>query len=1197
LRPSCRYDSSNLHKLPSGASSIAVDAVFATFVIDSNCFYIRLPMQRFLLLFAFFIGLAALSAQVVVGVRVNSGSATSDCGDPFSGPDPLFAAAVEGQPFTWYPDVGGCFTPLPDTAFVQNYPCLSQVPVAIEVCLRVTENDGFVLPPLLCDLQESCSEQICDNFIVPPLGSTADYTLQLDVLGSTSGEINFTVATEGFAFPDNDFICNAVDLGVLNYGDTLGDMTLGQYSNLCATDLNEPSPLDLGAYFTNQAGVWFKFRTSANPSGLFVVEALSDPQNTGDTINLEMEVFTTDDGSCTGNLAALSDFQLTNNDNDHTLRIPCAQPDTDYYIWVDGVNVDGERRGIFGLQVWDLGVPEAGDLRCDFYDFGVIAEGGSATLPEPVANFCGTDVQDPFLPTFVSQHSVWFSFVAPPSGHVLVEGVSDTVRAPIGIQLAVYRAFNSSCTGFFSFVDAQFTTEDLDETMELTCLYPGDRYFILVDGSGSAARGAFTLTVSDAGDITPVNDQEVTLCFGESLSVGSSTYSATGVYADTISVFRGCDSIVNTTLTVLEELVLTVEQTQPAIGEDGTNGQAIATATGGAGGYTFAWCSGAATASVDDLIADTECCVTVMDTNNCTDEVCFIVEFTTAIIPTFTNDSLACYGDTNGELTFSVVNGVPPYSYSWQNVTNSLNGSGTIDTEGGSVMLTNLPAGDYQIMVNDAFFDTTFTAVVWEPEELFIELDAITNASCYQFTDGMIATTINGGTLPYTFNWSDGQSTEDASGLGAGNYLLEVTDANACRATLETNITEPPEFIATASVDQEVSCFAGEDGQLSVNTNGNAVGWNWSSGATEAVVSGLPTGDYSVTVTNSDGCLDTTLVNLPQPTEPLRTTILEVQPISCFGDADGILGAEVAGPFNSLTYQWSTGATVAEADGLTAGTYDILVRNEKGCVATAQYQLDQPTEIIGEVFTTDINCVDGPNAGAISVESVAGGTPPYQYQLDDGPRSTAPLFEGLIAADYEVQILDAAGCSLPLRALILPPPPISVLIDGESELHLGDSLRLKAVSTSTDVTYDWSFGPAFQAQTLALQPTTSGIYTVSVLDTLTFCQASASFQVFVDQSTRLFAPNIFSPNNDATNDTFFLHAGREVSSILSLRIFARNGQLVYEETNLFPNSPDRAWDGFFRGQPLNPGVFVYVAEIELLDGRREIVRGDVTLIR
>jgi len=1127
--------------------------------------------------------------------------ATSECGDPFSGPDPLFAASVEGQAFTWYPDIGVCFNSLPDTVYYQNYACPAQVPTQLEVCLRVTENDGIVLPPFLCGFQESCSEQICDNFTVPPLGATTDYTLRIDVPGSSSGEINFTIATQGFAFPDNDFICNAVDLGVLMFGDTLGDMTMGQYANICATNLNEPNSQDAGAYFTNEAGVWFKVRTSANPSGLFVVEALSDPNNTGDSINLEMEVFTTDDGTCTGNLVPLNDFQLSNSTNDHSLRIPCLQPDTDYYIWVDGANVDGERRGIFGLQVWDLGVPEAGDARCDFYDFGEIAAGGSASLPEPVANFCGTDAGDPFLPVFVSQHSVWFSFIAPPSGHVLIEAFSDTVRAPIGLQLAVYRSFNNTCTSFFSYVDAEFTLEDLDETMELTCLYPGDRYFILVDGSGSAARGVFTLTVSDAGDITPITDQDVTICFGESLQVGRNSYTSSGEYSDTIRVFRGCDSIVNTTLTVLEELVLTVEQTQPAIGEDGTNGVAEASATGGAGGYIFSWCDGVTTATNSGLVADTPCCVTVTDANGCTDEVCFTVAFTTAIIPTFTNDSLACFGDVNGTITFSATNGVPPYSYRWENDDASLNGSGTIDTEGSSITLSDLPAGNYHIEINDAFFDTTFTAVVWQPEELLITLDQVNDASCYQFRDGTIGVSVRGGTPPYSYTWSDGQLTQDALGLGAGSYELVVVDANACRTTLTANVNQPAEFIATVSVEQAVSCFGGEDGQVSVSSNATPIAWNWSNGATTARVTDLPTGEFSVTVTNSDGCLDTAVVQVPQPAEPLQVAIIETQPISCFGDANGVLLAEVSGPFTALTFQWSNGATTAQADALAAGDYEVLVRNEKDCAARAQYQLRQPTEIVGEVFVTDINCVDGPNAGAILVESVAGGTPPYQYQLNDGPLSVAPIFEGLSTGDYTVQVLDDAGCSLPLATRVLPPPSLSVMIErignNSDTLHLGDSLRLRAYSTSLDVIYEWSLDSTFTGSTLSLQPSASNIYTVTVLDTLSHCTASASFRTIVDRRVRVYAPNIFSPNGDSSNDVFYLHAAKEVTNIASLRIFGRNGQLVYERKNLLPNSPDGAWDGYFLGKPLNSGVFVYVAEIELLDGRTEVIQGDITLIR
>ena len=173
----------------------------------------------------------------------------------------FFAVSVEGTPYRYYPEESGCYNALPDIPFTTDVACPADIPATVEVCLRVTENDAFLGPPLNCDITESCTETICDNFAVPALGGTADYTLTLEVAGSSSGEVNFSIETTGFAFPDNDFICNAVELGTMTFGDTLGDQTVGMYSNLCATNLNEPDPQSLGAYFTNQHGVWFHFNS------------------------------------------------------------------------------------------------------------------------------------------------------------------------------------------------------------------------------------------------------------------------------------------------------------------------------------------------------------------------------------------------------------------------------------------------------------------------------------------------------------------------------------------------------------------------------------------------------------------------------------------------------------------------------------------------------------------------------------------------------------------------------------------------------------------------------------------------------------------------------------------------------------------------------------------------------------------------
>lgn len=1154
-----------------------------------------------ILLTGFFLFLIHLAhTQTIVRLTVDSGTATTDCTDIIGDPDPLFAVSVAGGDYVYYPEDQGCYEALPHLAFQENYPCLSLVPTTIEVCFRVTENDAFLGPPLNCDIQESCTETICDNITVPALGTSSSHSLNLSVPSSSSGEVNFTLETTGFAFPDNDLICDAVDLGTLAPATTLGDATQGTYSNLCATNIGDPNFFSLGVGISNQHGVWFRFNSGPNPGGMFIIDAISDPNGTGEEIDLEMSVFVSDNEACDGMLMSQGPYTSEDDGFDMQYRIVCPTPNTNYYIFVDGADNAGDFQGIFGLQVWDRGIAEGGDLRCDFWDLGEVPVGGSVSTPEPVSNFCATDAQDPFSPLFVSQHSVWFGFVAPPSGHVIIEGISDDIM-PIGVQLGLYRSFNNTCSGFFSYVTSQFTLDALDETMEVTCLYPGRRYFILVDGSGSASRGVFELSVTDAGDITPVNNQDITLCFGESYSVGGSNYNTTGMYSDTLQVFQGCDSIVNTNLVILDELVGSVIQTQPAVGIDGTDGVATVSAVGGDGNYTYAWCTGETTATATMLVADQECCVTITDSQGCTDEVCFTVEYTTAIVPVFMDDELNCFGDSNGSISVSVSNGVPPYDYSWQNADGSLTGNGMVTTEGGSFELNNLTAGAYEITVNDAFLDTTFTAYVSQPDQLVITQESVDDASCFGICDGQLSVSVAGGIMPYSYQWSGATGQESLSSLCAGNYSLTVEDANGCVSTIDIPIAQPAEFIATASIVEEVACFQGSDGIGMVSTNGNPVAWNWDNGGDAEIEDNLSAGDYMITVTNGDGCTTTTSLTMTQPASALTVSIQELSSISCFDAQDGQLGSLVNGPYQSLSYNWSNGANTASISNLDAGNYSLVVSNERGCEANTDYNLQQPTAVQAQTFVTDVNCLDGPSSGVISIESVSGGIPGYTYGLRDGVLGDLPLIEGLEAGNYDVVVRDASGCELVLNTSVLPPPELTVdlglNISEDDEIYLGDEITLTAIPNSNDVRFSWLHTDTLTTDEAIIRALTTQYYAVTAYDTLTHCTASDTLLITVNTDPRVYVPNAFSPNNDGNNETFFPFTGNDVVAIESFRIFDRNGALVYEKTNLDPNSISQGWDGTFNGEKMQPGVFVYFAEITFFDGRTNVIKGDVTLVR
>lgn len=355
------------------------------------------------------------SAQSELVLTVQSGSSTTTCTDFFGDADPFWRINVENQGWVIYTADNACYTKLPNEQYRRSFSCNSDLPAEIEVCFSAFENDdlGFELG-VSCELSFSCEERICQTFPVPVLGDSTDFTLALPNGGDSGGSVTFTLANRNTGTVDNDDICNAVDLGTLEYGQKLGDATLGNYSNLCATITNEINPFDIGGWINN-AGVWFTFTTGEDPGPYLTVEALNDPEMVGDSLGLELALFSSDNNACDGNLNLLT-FAFNQSDLNNQVSLICPQPNTRYFIMVDGgPELGNDKRGIFGIQVTDIGVEEAPDDRCDAEDLGAIPIDGWVETDGWRSNFCGTDTRDPFVRAFQSQHSVWFKFRTPPS--------------------------------------------------------------------------------------------------------------------------------------------------------------------------------------------------------------------------------------------------------------------------------------------------------------------------------------------------------------------------------------------------------------------------------------------------------------------------------------------------------------------------------------------------------------------------------------------------------------------------------------------------------------------------------------------------------------------------------------------------------------------------------------------------------------
>lgn len=1149
----------------------------------------------FSIIFLFVFRLATTTAQIDVALTVNSAEAATTCNDLLTDPDIVWVVNVNSNGDVYYPLTGNCFTALPNVQYTESYNCPVDVPEMVNVCFTVFENDPFFDP---CAISPQCSETICEDFIIPALNSSVDYTLTLPGNLSSSGTLNFSVSnTTLVPVIDNDLVCDAVDLGTITYGDTLGDAATSAYYNYCATNIGDADPT-LNGSFDNQSGVWFQFSTDANPAGEILIHGYSDPENLGDDIDIEIAIFESTTGDCMGQMNFLNSG-FNNGALDITVPLICPSPNNTYFILVDGATtLDPENLwGVFGLELIDVGINEGGDTRCEYEDLGVVPEGGSVQTADWTSNFCATDSDDPYLPTFVSQHSVWFGFTAPPSGHVLIEGITDTLVDSIGLQIAIYRSFNNMCNGPFIHVTSDYSEAELNQTVEATCLYPDKPYFVLVDGTGFNSKGIFKLKVSDAGDITPRTTIDTTLCAGEVMEIGLSDYTESGTYADSIHLFRACDSIVFSTITFLDPIEINFTNVIPALGQT-TTGQASLSVTGGTGVYTYEWCDGQTTADVSDLLGGTTCCVTVTDDKGCSEMACLDVEFITGVVGFFETDTLTCHGDENGSLVFSAANGQLPYEFVWSSPDGAFSGDGMILSDNENTIVGgNLPAGIYGVTLTDVFSADTLTIEVIEPPLLSIDLIEKIDLSCFEVCEGAIEIEVSGGTGDYVVNWANGSQDFSLSNLCAGTFDVVVTDENGCEASSSFQITEPLPFVATPII-HSVSCFEGADGAISFTyENGTPQSFEWNTGADSPSLDNLSAGFYDVTITNGNGCEAMLNMTIEAPDTPLEVSIEEINEVSCFGMSDALLQANVTGPGQTIVYDWSSGGNEVLEGALSAGFYSLTVMNEKGCEASAELTIDQPDALVMNLTPRDITCLDPINGGAIIVDTIYGGRPPYALEIDGKVVYGSSVINGLEEGNYRAVLEDASGCHLEEQVVVQGPPELLVDLDDDFTIHLGDEVSLIALSNSDNVEFSWEPLDSISGEILTDYPFVSTSYSVVAYDSITKCTAMDEVFVWVDKTRDVFVPNVFSPNDDGKNDRFFPFGGNSVVEVVSFQVYARNGMLVYDDTHFQPNNPHSGWDGTINGQAANAGVFVYKMEVEFKDGVTDIFHGDVLLMR
>jgi len=443
----------------------------------------------------------------------------------------------------------------------------------------------------------------------------------------------------------------------------------------------------------------------------------------------------------------------------------------------------------------------------------------------------------------------------------------------------------------------------------------------------------------------------------------------------------------------------------------------------------------------------------------------------------------------------------------------------------------------------------------------------IQNISCHNFNNGSIDLTVNSGTAPFSFTWSDSSSTEDISSLNPGSYSVTVIDANGCEAAIGAEITQP-ELLLLQELHFNIDCNGNNNGAIDLSITGGTFPYNsqWNTGDTTQDLTGLVSGNYMVYVSDQNGCNDSLPVFISQP-DSLTITGISA-PATCYG-SNGILDITVSGGSDPYLFDWSEGTTTEDLVGFPSDTYTVTVTDSQGCVATYTDSIGTISEINLVAQTYDVKC-NGESTGVINL-LVLNATAPYTFTWSNG--ATTEDLDSLAAGSYTVTVMDANLCQLSVTIVINESPLLGITLTSPVDVNGFNVSAYQGSDGSVDLEitggtdpYDILWNNGMTDPDLSSLP--AGEYSVVVTD-LNGCSVSA--KIVLTQPFELAMPTGYTPNTDGQNDSFVVK-GIEAYPDNEIQVYNRWGSIVYNEQG-YANM----WNGYNNnGVELPDGTYYVV---------------------
>jgi len=679
-----------------------------------------------------------------------------------------------------------------------------------------------------------------------------------------------------------------------------------------------------------------------------------------------------------------------------------------------------------------------------------------------------------------------------------------------------------------------------NETGSFSNLQQGD-YTVLVsdkDGCPSTALSPI-LTINNPTAVTiTVNDVTPVSCFGEKTgSIGITpgggipgggtgyTYSWTGPNgytsaAEDISLLEAGDYFVTVadgnlceanagpiTISQPPQLTAVLNGSTDVSCYGGNDGTASMTPGGGTGGYSFSWDGqdNGFVSTVEDptnLWADTYD-FTISDASGCSRtfiDFAEIVEPDEILASVNTFNDVSCPAGTDGSAEIIVSGGVAPFTFSWT--------GSTTPYVSGDQNPVNMPADLFDLTIIDANgCSQVFLGIltISEPSPIVLTVNSTSDVSCFGGADGGADITISGGTPIYTISWTGTgtghiSSGESPNNLVADLYDIIITDGNGCVQPFpgQVLILEPSDILTTVDNIVAVNCNGESTGAIEISITGGTpiytFAWSGPNGFTASTedISNLEAGDYSLILTDANGCIKNYINLATVPTNTAINATFNLSNITCNGLSDGAIQSTISGGTPNYTFSWTGpfGFTSPDEDisGLVAGVYQLTVSDNLGCIQVMPPQfLTEPPPVTATTTQVDVDCFGAVN-GSINLSPV-GGVLPYLFAWTGPGGFTADTedISLLGPGSYGVTITDANACItvFPAIATILEPAEIEVT-PKKTDISCGGqtdgAVDITVTGGVLPYSYSWSGPGGFTSNSKDIAGLAAGSYDLVISD-------------------------------------------------------------------------------------------------------------------